>query len=132
MSLIAPNVGEQTMLKVLVNQTSQADLVVHLYTNVVPDGQDTVLSDFTEATEAGYSSVTTVGATWVISTETGTQITTAEYTDVAFTFTEDATLRGYYVTLSSGLVWYETFTDGPYTLGSGGGTVTFTPKITMD
>lgn len=135
MTIVAPDVSEVIILKLLVNHPdiSQEDLELHLYKANVDPTDNTVIGDLTEATEAGYSSITLTGASWTVSTSSG--ISTAEYAEQTFTITEAATYYGYYVTQTSsgGLVWCERFdaTSG-FILPSGGGTIAITPKVTLD
>lgn len=135
MALVVPNVGEVLLLTRMLAD----DVVVHLFTDsdVDPD-DDTVLADFTEATAEGYESVTLigtggVGSEWTIETNLE-GVTTAEYAEIEFTFTEASTNYGYFVTDSAGtgLLWAEKFTDAPHTLPSGGGTEKITIRISAD
>lgn len=133
MALLVPNVGEVELLSRLLNKNAPDNVVLHLYTNnVTPDEAD-VVGTYTEATAAGYSAITLTGASWSVATVTGT--TTASYAQQTFTFTAaEPAVYGYYVTNNAGtvLLWAERFTDGPYAIPSGGGTIKITPKIELE
>lgn len=130
MSLVVPNVGEVLMLKYALNHTAPGDPVLRLFVNDITPDDDTVVEDLTEATEAGYSAITLTGTEFTISTN-GSGDTVAEYAEQTFTFTEAATVYGYYVTdaAGTGLLWVERFSDAPHTFPSGGGNEVVTPKI---
>ena len=130
MALRFPDAGEVAALKAMVNHTSPGDLKLHLYKNDVTIDEDTVIGDVTESTEAGYAAVTLTGASWTVATGAG-NVTTASYAEQTFTFTEAATVYGYYVTNNAGtiLMWIEEFTGGPYVLPASGGSVAVTLNV---
>lgn len=133
MALLVPDVGEQEMLNRILNKsTSIADVVLHLYTNNKTPAEGDVVGDYTESTGTGYGSITLSNADWTVTTTTGT--TTAEHTQVTFTYTgAEPEIYGYYVTDgNSNLLWAERFSDGPYAIPSGGGSVKITPKIELE
>lgn len=129
MALVVPNVGEVLLL----TRMLATDVKVHLFINNVTPAENIVLIDFTEATAAGYGAVTLTGGSWTIETDLE-GVTTAEYAEIEFTFTEGSTNYGYFVTDSdgTGLLWAEKFTDAPHTLPSGGGTEKITIRISAD
>ena len=96
-----------------------------------PSESDTV-SDYTECSTSGYSSKTLTGANWSVSTTSGT--TEASYSEQTFSLTGSATVYGYYITDNGGtiLIAAERFSDGPYSIPSGGGDIKVTPKIQLD
>ena len=133
MSLLVPDVGEQEMLKRILNYSATGDLVLHLYTNDVTPAEGDTVSTYTESTAAGYGASTLTGTDWTITTTTGT--TEASYPQVTFTYTDtEPNVYGYYVTDSGGtiLIWAERFSDGPYNIPSSGGEIKITPKIQLD
>ena len=135
MALLVPNVGEAEMLaRILAVNTSPNNCVIRLYKNNKTPAEDDTTTSYTECTGAGYAPITLAGSNWSIATVGGT--TTAEYPQVTFTFTgAEPTIYGYYVTDSSAtpkLLWAERFSDGPYAIPSGGGSVKITPKIELE
>lgn len=130
MALLVPNVGEKEMLERILNGTD--DLVLHLYGNTGGDhvpAETDVVTSYDEVNTGGYGQKA-LTAPWVISGDP----TEGSYPQVSFDFTGAATVYGYYVTNgdSSILLWAERFSDGPYNIPSGGGSVKITPKIQLD
>jgi len=116
----------------MINKAATADVVLRLYTNNITPGEADVLASYTQSTGTGYGPITLTGATWAVATVAGT--TTAEYPQQTFTYTgAEANIYGYYVTNAapSLVLWAERFTDGPYSIPSGGGSVKITPKIEL-
>lgn len=60
--------GREYFQKCSLNKITPEDLVVRLFMNDYTPVDASVLSDFTQATFTGYAQVTTVPATWVITT----------------------------------------------------------------
>lgn len=128
MALLVPNVGETEMLDRILNVSASGDVKLHLYSdNVTPAEADTVAS-YTLVTDP--AAITLTGASWDTTTTAGT----ASYAQQTFTYTGAGTAYGYVVTNSAGttLLWAERFTDGPYEIPSGGGTIKITPQISLD
>lgn len=133
MALLVPDEGERELLGRALNAETPDDVKIHLYTNNKTPAEDDVLGDYTEATASGYAEITLAGGDWTIDTSANT--TTGEYDQVSFDFTSDEPdIYGYYVTdnANSILLWAERFSDGPYAIPSGGGSVKITPKIELD
>ncbi|MCK9571402.1 hypothetical protein M0R72_20810 [Candidatus Pacearchaeota archaeon] len=132
MALLAPDVGEVEILKRALNYSATGDVKLHLYKNNKTPAEGDTHADYTEATGDGYAAITLTGSSWTIATSVG--VTTASYAQQTFTINDqtDTSYYGYYVTNSAGtvLLWAELFTDGPYPMGTAGGTVKVTPKIT--
>ncbi len=134
MALLVPDQGEVELLSRMLNKNSPADVVLKLYTNnrTPAEGDDT--SSYTESTGTGYGDISLTGASWSVATATGT--TTAEYAQQTFTYTgAEANIYGYYVTdltAETIVLWAEIFSDGPYSIPAGGGSVKITPKIELD
>lgn len=134
MTLVAPDISEVTLLKLIVNKQSNGNLLLKLFDNDITPGEDTPAPGThpgpVETSVSGYSAATLTGSSWTVATATG--ITTAQYAQQTFTFSAAATIYGYYLTTSGGdLLWLERFSGAPYTLPSGGGTISVTPKITL-
>ena len=132
MSLVVSDSCEQTILSLLLGATANSGFqILKLFTNSNGNPNEaTVLSDFIEAAQTGYSDKILTGSDWTISTVSGT--TTASYAEQTFTFTEAASVYGYYIVTSEQtprLLWAERFTSAPFTLPGGGGTIAITPKI---
>ena len=128
MALLVPNVGETKMLDLILNNATQGDVKLHLYSDdITPAEADTVAS-YTLVTDPAAKTLT--GASWDTTTTAGT----ASYAQQTFTYTAAGTAYGYIVTDNAGttLLWAEKFTDGPYTIPSGGGTIKVTPQISLD
>ncbi len=131
MTVIVPNVGEEAKLDLIL----AVGYTLKLYTNDItadPDYPDGVVAaDFTEATFAGYSSKTLTGGSWT--TTPGTP-TVGVYAAQTFTRTSTGTaetIRGYFVTRTSGgaLEWYEE--TGPIVMQESGDNITITPRLTL-
>lgn len=141
MAAIITNTAEILMLKFIVNILAQdggapssgGDRRLRLYKNDIDPTAVSVIGDLTEATEAGYAFIALTGTSWSTTTTSGVGL--AFYSQRTFTFTTAATLYGYYVTtaeVSPQLLWVQRFTDGPYTLASGGGEVGVTPQLAFN
>ena len=131
MALMVPDVGEVEMLSRILNATSTGNVVLHLYTSDTSQDEGDTVATYTEEDDASYAAVTLTGGSWTVATSGGT--TTAEYAQQDFTIGGATTVYGYYVTDSGGttLLWAERFGSAA-TLGAGGGTISVTPKITLD
>ena len=132
MALTVPNLhGEILMLQYIVGLANAGSPILRLYSS--PDAaptDSTVVGDLTQVTSAGYAAVTLVSSLWTVSQTGG--VTTAAYSEVTFTFSTDAVVYGYYVTNGSGqLLWLERFSGAPFTIPSGGGTVSITSRLVL-
>jgi uncharacterized membrane protein len=124
MTLIISNGGDVIALNRLVNNTTLDNLKLHLYTNSISPSKTDTASTYTEPSGAtGYAAISLTGASWTVATVSS--VTTASYTQQTFTFTSGpVTVVGYFLTDNSGnLVGAEQYTDGPYNIPSGGGTI---------
>lgn len=126
MALTVVDTGETEALARLLNNSATGDVAIHLYSNNVTISDASVIGDFTLITSP--AAITLTGATWTIATGT------ANYPQQTFTFAGAATVYGYVVTNAAGtiLLWAEAFTDGPYSIPAGGGTVKVTPTISAN
>jgi len=132
MALLVPNVGEEEMLKRIIGDVSGGDVTLHLYgDNITPTETDTV-SSYTELTGGNGYSKKVLDGTWTISGDP----TGASYPEYEFSFNSGTgeTVYGYFVTDSTDtvLLWAERFSDAPYTIPTGGGSIFITPKIQLD
>jgi len=130
MSLLVPNVGEVKILEKALNKVAADDVKIHLYSSNTTPAEDDVVGTYTLITDP--AAITLTGANWTVSTLAGTS--TAEHAQQTFNFTGAATVYGYVVTDNGGtnLLWSERFTDGPYTIPAGGGSIKITPKIQLE
>jgi hypothetical protein len=131
MALLVPDAGELNLLSRMLNKVATGDVRLHLYANNYTPVEGSVIGSFTECTASGYASKLLTGASWTITTVTGT--TEAVYAEQTFTFTAAQTVYGYYVTDSGSTIclWAEIFTGAPFNIPSGGGSVKCTPRIQL-
>lgn len=136
MALKAVNIGEREILKKIVGDTGDT-LWLRLFDNDVTPAEGDTNNTYSESDGSGYTQIGLKGDSWTISTEAG-DTTHADYAQQTFTYSGGDTLYGYYVMEKSGyegdsvVLMAEKFTDGPYTIPGGGGTVKITPKIQLD
>lgn len=133
MALLVPDVGERELLSRALNKSIPDDCKLHLYINNKTPAEGDVVADYTASTGSGYAPITLTGSNWTVTTAAGT--TTASYPQVTFTYTgAEPNIYGYYVTNATGttLLWAERFSDGPYAIPSGGGSVKISPKIELE
>ena len=139
MALLAVNEGEMQMLRYIVGKEvfDVGDtLRLKLYDVPKTPAEGDTFSEYTESTGTGYGDTFLLGANWTVTGEAGDTVH-ADYAQQTFTYTGGDTLYGYYITSKddSGdtiVLWAEEFTDGPYTIPGGGGTVKVTPVIILD
>lgn len=109
-----------------------ADLTIHLFTNNAAVSDTTTLTDLTEATFTGYSSVALDAGEWNI---TQGATTVAEHSQmvpfVSSASGQNQQVHGYYVTdTSSGaLRWAENFETLPDPIANDGDTIRVRPRI---
>tara|TARA_Y100000310_G_scaffold343310_2_gene450329 strand:+ start:1324 stop:1767 length:444 start_codon:yes stop_codon:yes gene_type:complete len=147
MALLAGNESEVLMLKRILGDQRSGDttgdtLFLRLYdNNITPVEGDTWLT-YSESDGTGYASVAIPGDTsggpgWTYATGGGDTVS-ATYAQQTFTYTGGDTIYGYYVSTRDGetgdtvVLWSERFSDGPYTIPGGGGTIKVTPKVQLD
>jgi hypothetical protein len=139
MALLAPNAGEREMLARIVGSHAPGagdTLFLRLFDNDVTPAEGDTMGTVSESDGTGYAAIALLGDSWTISTAGG-DTTSATYAQQTFTYTAGDTLYGYYITTfdeggDSVLFWHEEFSDGPYTIPGGGGTVKVTPRIQLD
>ena len=147
MALLAGNQGETLMLKRILGDQRSGDttgdtLFLRLYDgDTTPTEGDTWLK-YSESDGSGYAAIAVPGDStsgfpgWTYATGAGDTVS-ATFAQQTFTYSAGDTLYGYYVTSRDAagdttVLWAELFTDGPYTIPGGGGTVKVTPKISLD
>jgi len=111
MSLIGVEEGINGFLEqFMLNKAASANLKLHLYTNNFTPAAGSVLANFTECADSGYSAVTLTGSSWTMGTDGGGN-SQASYPQQSWTFNGSVTIYGYYVTdAASGKVcWAEKF-----------------------
>lgn len=131
MSLVVPALmGEILLLQYIVGMVNANNPVLHLYANDVTPLNSSIITDLTEVSASGYLPITLLSSQWTTVQVSG--VTTAVYSEQTFTFATDATAYGYYVTnTSNNLLWLERFSGAPFTLPSGGGTISITTKLNL-
>jgi hypothetical protein len=119
------------MLQYIVGMVSAGNPVIHLFANDITPSDSTVLGDLTEVgASTGYTPITLVSSNWTTTQSVG--VTTAIYSQETFVFTTDATSYGYYVTNTANqLLWLERYTNAPFEIPDGGGTISITAKLVL-
>lgn len=131
MAGIFPNVGAARMLEKALNAGN--NITLKLYANNVTPAESDTAGVYTEVSGGGYASKTLTAGSWTVSG--AADPATASYVAQVWTFSGAiASIYGYFmIDASSGvLIAAERFSDGPYAIPSGGGTLTLTPTITAD
>ncbi len=132
MALVIPNASEVKLLNNLLNITPPTNTVLHLYSNNLTPGSNTVIGDVTQVTAGGYAQITLTSSSWTVATSGG-GVTTASYPEQTFNITTSATIYGYYITNVAGdLLWIERFTAAPFQLPGSGGQVLITSQISLN
>jgi hypothetical protein len=126
MPLVVPSVSDSLILNFIFGkQTAPINQTLRLFKNDYIPTKTSILSEISECTENGYSPIILNESTWIINTISG--VTSANYTEQTFTFTELAVVYGFYVTVNIDsidyLLYMERFSDGPYEIPSAGGSV---------
>ena len=151
MALLVPNLGEIALLnKMLGTVTASTQMFLGLYSENVTPIEATVYTDVDNLDtntggnwgNRGYAPVKLTGANWTVA-DVGAGVVRGTYNSaVNFVFGDGTILNpvqtyidvyGYtIVNEDSVLLWAERFTDGPYRIPAGGGTITITPRIELD
>jgi len=109
-----------------INALLDTRLVAKLYTNRVSPSKASKLSDFTEASGFGYSSLPLEGKRWTLA---GSEIS---YPEQTWTFAgELGDVSGYYIVQeeTGTVILAERFTDGPYKIKRDGDRIKVTPRL---
>jgi hypothetical protein len=126
MALLVPNVGEEEFLTRMMKVEGGK---LKLYTSNTTWGETSTVGSATECSTGGYAQISLTTA-WTVTVPAG-GTTYAAYAEQTFTFTSACTAYGYMVCNSAATIvlFAEAFTDGPYAIPSGGGTIKVTPRI---
>ncbi len=122
---VVPNAAEVVIANFATNKATPTNLNLRLFSsNTTPAETDTA-GTYTELAATGYASISAPGSDWTV---TGGNPTNAVCVQKTFTMTAAGTVYGYYATwaTSGTIAFAERFSDGPYTLPSGGGSVAVT------
>jgi hypothetical protein len=131
MAFTCPNEGE---LLFLTRGLTYEGSKLKLYTNNVTWAETSTVGSAIECSTGGYTQKALDGVAsascWSIATGGG-GTSEAVYVAQVYTFTSACTAYGYIVTNSAGstIIVAEAFTDGPYIIPAGGGTITVTPTV---
>jgi hypothetical protein len=133
MALVVVNVGEVSILEVLMNKHAVFDMVIRLFSNNHTPAETDTFADYTEATFVGYVSLTLTGTDWTITPGNPTQAVATQQVFTAGGPGLPETIFGY--TIERGnpghpLLWAERFTNGPYDMLQAGDAIKITPKFT--
>lgn len=133
MAFAVSNDGDKLIAQYLTNAATPENLKIKLFTNNVTPDKSYVASSLTECTATGYAAVTTASGSFTVTegTGNGSTATTIAYPAQTFTLTAAATCYGYFLVgaTSGKLYWAEVFSGGPYTIPSGGGTISVTVNV---
>ena len=130
MAIVVPHVGMETLLGVaLASYTAINNIEFRFYTNDVTPDENSDETTFTQASTSLILPHEVTYGDWTISSENG--VTTATCPEVDIDVEGTVSLYGYYAWDSDNdrFLWAERFQAAPYNYGSGGGVLTFTPKL---
>jgi hypothetical protein len=137
MALLVPNVGEERMIRLIVNATTAAstgeNLKIRLYKSNTTPTSTMTLTDYTESTFTGYAAVTATSGSWTITPGAPTSAQQSAASTFSCSATTSESAYGYYLSQenSSVLMWSERFSDGPYTIANSGDKVILTAQLTL-
>ncbi len=128
---VVPTIGEQELLKRLLNATAPDDMAIRLFTNDHTPSKGDTIDSYTEVptTDTAYGPISLIGDDWTVESNGG--VTEAVHPQVVFSLEDAHTIYGYYVTDSTGelLLLAEAFEDGPYDIPSSGEEIKVNPKV---
>ena len=110
MATVTSLIGKKYMLECALNKDVPENLVVRLSTNDITPDEDTIASEFTEATFTGYAGIVTAPADWTVAVDDvgGENHMVATHDEVEFVSTasaQDQTITcAYLVTQTSGIL----------------------------
>jgi len=113
MALLVPDVGEARLLGWAINNVTQQDLEMYLYTNIYTPVEGSTDGNFTIPLDEGLEAKTLTAGNWTVATAGGT--TSATYqsgSPQTWTFTDDSyTIYGYVVRDANDdtVIWAEEF-----------------------
>jgi len=129
MALNVPDVGENLAVGAFVNKLTPENPVLRLYSNNITPADSDTAATYTEATFAGYASITLTGASWSAPASGVTSFAQQTFTRSSTGATEN--IYGYYVTqVTSGiLMWSERDAAAPAAMTNSGDNIKLTPTI---
>lgn len=133
MTLRVPQNSEADALQFFVNAAEPENLVLRLYVNNVTSAETDTAEAYSEASGAGYAAIELDGEQWDAPAEGSP--TSIGYPQQQFVLTGAlGGVYGYFMTRaqSGRIALAERFTNGPYTISAGGGTIKITPRLTAD
>jgi len=131
MALLVPNEGELQMMKIVLNNETQEDLKLDLFTNDYTPVEGSVLTDFTLAAGGGYGAKTLSKGSWSCATLVG--VTSAQYSQQTWLFTADVgDCYGYVIhgATSGKVFWAQKWTSAESTYN--GKEIKMTPYIEFE
>lgn len=133
MAILAPNLGEIEMLKRILNFSATGNVLCRLFRNNYTPVETSSNGNFTQATAAGYAAKTINGTAWSIVTD-GSGFGHATAPQQSFIYSAAETVYGVYFTNAGNTItlWAERFSDAPYNIPGGGGTVNVTPHLRLE
>lgn len=140
MALKVTNLGEVELLNRILNPGGDSvgdTLWLRLYDNDITPAEGDTNTTYSESGGTGYGEINLRGDSWTITTEGG-DTTHADYAQQTFTYSGGDTCYGYLIVEKAGyggdsvIVIAERFSDGPYTIPGGGGTIKVTPRIELE
>lgn len=133
MALNVPDVGENIALEALVNKTAPQNLTLKLFSNNITPSDTDVAGTYTEATFAGYASISLTGASWGAASA-GTITYGSQQTFTRSTTGTTENIYGYYViqAVSGILVWSERDASAPFAVTNSGDAIKLTPTISAN
>lgn len=154
MAVTAPDEGEQQLLRYMLGIEAIGDGTtpttgfhkIRLYQNnatpdedttednTIPDVNDTIATNDVKQVNSDLSNPEEDLDPGNFTISTVSNVTTAEHTQVTFTFTGAKNVYGYYVVddNNGNVLWAERFAGAPFQLPSGGGQIVVTPRVTLN
>lgn len=130
MPAVIPNAAEVLIANYAVNKATPQDLTLFLWTNNITPAETDTTATYTEASGSGYAAISIPSSDWTV---TSGDPTTAVCVEKTFTLTGALTVYGYGLkrTTAGTIAMAERFSDGPYVIPAGGGTIKVTPTMTF-
>jgi hypothetical protein len=123
MSAVITNIGEDNIIKRIIDAKDTNILVLRLFSNNYTPTEGSIKKNFKEVNVDGYNKVNMHSAAWVKNADS------FEYNQV-FEFNKKTDpIYGYYVTDGSKVVFAERFLDGPYNIKKKGDKIELTIRI---
>jgi len=132
MALLAPDGGEDLMLKLITANAASEVLRLVLYTTAVTPAEGDTKATYIHAVGSGYANVVLANTSWTYTPGAPSQ---AAFPQQTFTFSGAlGNVFGYYVVnnVTEDLYWAEEFTNGPYNIQNNGDEIKVTVIVTLD